>query len=296
MDDSGTVAVGPETARQLPPPFQRCSSVVEHLVHTQTVTGSNPVTATSRHHAMTWTPSATRADVIRLVGRFVQLEFSIRSAAGKLVIDETRVVAKDARRQAKDAFADAMALFLDGREAEAHDALRNANIRQAIYAKPEDPSPYCGGLFGRHRMTRVAPLKDVARVIRPRPTRCAAPDGANAREWRATVAQKLGHLQFDQQAAVVGAEKIRIGLKITRNRLEEARRAVGRLRSGGKVTRPLRQRAEEVLLFLRAREAEDGDSLKRLVRTGPYRHGIDNLLVVCTTSEDVERYLFGSRN
>jgi hypothetical protein len=233
---------------------------------------------------MTWTPTATRADVIRLIARYLRLEFSIRSAAGRLVMDEDRVARK--RRVVFD--------ISEASEAETWDALRIAGIRDAVYAPPADPARENGS-----RLRRVAPLRDVARIVRVRTTRSVSSGSSNARDWRATVAQKLGSIPRGEAVALLTAERLRVRLVITRNRLEAARREHERSRGTAKRAKARRtatptRPAESKLSALRSRECADDNQLKGIVRSDEYRRGVTHLLRVCTRSEEVESYLFGA--
>lgn len=234
--------------------------------------------------AMTWTPTATRADVIRLVARYLRLEFSIRSAAGRLVIDETRMPRK--RSVAFDISA--------ASDAEIWDALRTSNIRRAVYAKPTDPAlEVQPDEFGNHAR-RVAPLAEVARIVKVRSTRTTGSGRSDARDWRATVAQKLGSIPQDEARALLTAERLRIALVTTRNRLEEARRIRERLRGGARGARTDRRKVDERISDLRSREQADDTRLQELVRSSSYRAGVRHLLNACTRTEEIESYLFGT--
>jgi hypothetical protein len=111
------------------------------------------------HIAMTWTPTATRTDVIRMVARYVNSEFSIRSTAGKLVIDEGRL----ARKRGADVDLDRATM------PEVLDAIRTAEIRRAVYAPRRRRFDVRGERGGT--LICVAPGRDVAQIVSGRPTR-----------------------------------------------------------------------------------------------------------------------------
>lgn len=233
---------------------------------------------------MTWTPTATRADVVRMVARYVRLEFSIRSGAGNLVIDESRTAK---RRSAK--------IDLDNLSyEETMDAIVVGQLRQAIYAKPEAPQHLSThpDSRGYYPLRRVAPLRDVADIIRSRHKVGGGSQQHDAREWRATVAQKMQRLDRGAEADLLEAEHLRLGLKETRNKLEQERRTAGRLKNGGRNARNLRRHADTRVDELRSKEQRDAERLKFIVRTSAYRDGIDALLEICTETEEVETYLF----
>lgn len=255
--DFAIVAVGAQSARQRQPVAQ------------------------SPHIAMTWIPTATRADVIRMVARYIALEFSIRSTSGKLVIDEGRVPRK---RSATIDVETATAL-------EVFDAIRMAELRRAIYARPAARSDL--RLLDGSQMPTVVPRRDVARLVKGRPTRSSASEAHDARNWRAQIGKLLGSIPKAEQHALLGAEKIRHDLVEHRNQLAAARSELGRLKGGGRHARNLRRHVEGRVAELRSRECFDSDQLKSIVRSAEYRHGVDHLLAACTRSREMERYCFG---
>jgi hypothetical protein len=252
--DFAIVAVGAQSARQLP-----------------------PVTPA---HTMNWTPTATRADVIRMVARYVKLQFSVRSTSGELVIDEGRL----SRKRKADINVEQASV------PEILDAIHTAEIRRAVYATPDVPVHRTAGGVA---MRRVAPRRDVASIVQSRPTRSASPDALDARNWRATVGSKLAQIAAAERDALVTAAEIRIDLMKTRNQLEAARSAYGRLRGGGRQSREMRHGVERRIAELRSAETAESARLKHLVRSAEYRHGIDHLLTICTKSRDIEAYCFG---
>lgn len=232
-----------------------------------------------------WTPSATRADVVRMIARYVRLEFTIRSATGKLVVDETRI---SSRRVLDDRDLD----IEDMSFAEFRDAINTLVLRRAVYARPEAPRHYT---HDGQPLYRVVPLRDAVPFVRPR-VKCgrSSADGG-AREWRGSVAQKLGRLPQEQSDALVEVEHLRLSLKETQNRLEQERRVAGRLKGGGRQAQKLMRHAESRVAELRAQETRDSERLRSLTRSRAYRRGIDRLLLICTESEQVERELLLGR-
>jgi hypothetical protein len=230
---------------------------------------------------MTWTPTADRADVIRMVQKYVEKDFSIRSTAGKLVIHEGRL----ARKRGADIDIDRTS------GPEILDAIQTAEIRRAVYAPP----PRRTDVRGRdgEPMRIVAPLRDLTQVVTGRPTRSGDVGSTDVRNWRAQVASMLSEIGRDEQAALIIGAKIRIELQTLRNQLEQARSEAGRLKAGGRKARDLRRQADARVADLWSREASESDRLKRLVRSSPYRHGVDHLLIVCTKSREREAYCFG---
>lgn len=247
---------------------------------------------------MTWTPSATREDVLKVVRKYVLLEFSIRSAAGKLAIDESRV--------AKNA---SIAVEADCSETEFRQGLQTYLLRRAIYASPEAPTHYptydprhlSSDTSGRP-LRRVAPLRDVAAIVRPKSSRGSGTPQTSKRDWRASVAQKLakmGRLLMSEGIdradvlVIVEIEKDRQRRVIVRNQLQAERSAAGRLKSGGKATKHQRHEADGRVAELRAIDASLTERIQAGVRTRAYRHGIDHLLALCTATPDIERDIFG---
>jgi hypothetical protein len=232
------------------------------------------------HIAMTWTPTATRTDVIRMVARYVNSEFSIRSTAGKLVIDEGRL----ARKRGADVDLDRATM------PEVLDAIRTAEIRRAVYAPRRRRFDVRGERGGT--LICVAPGRDVAQIVSGRPTRSSV-DVVDSRNWRAHVASMLAKIPKDEEAALLGGAEIRNRLLEVRNQLEQTRTEAERLKRGGRAARNLRRHADERVAELRSRESFESDRLKRLVRSTAYRHGVDHLLIECTRSRENEAYCFG---
>lgn len=233
----------------------------------------------------TWTPTATRSDVLRMVQRYVEKEFSIRSAAGKLVIDEGRL----ARKRGSDIDID-----IDRATApEILDAIRTAEIRRAVYA-PISKRTDVLGRDGRP-MRAVAPRRAVAAIVNVHPTRSSAGDGNDERNWRANVAAMLAKIPRAEEMALLGGARLRQHLQEIRNLLEQDRSELERLKRGSRHARNLRRLVEIRVSQKRAAETAKGAELKNLVRSAEYRDGVDHLLDVCTRSREIERYCFGER-
>lgn len=131
-----------------------------------------------------------RQDVERIMELYVQLDyFSVGSAAGQFVIDETRVGRTRRRR---------IAPLAQPKNVEERDSRRTAEIRAAVYAPPEAPVVYsdCLSSDGKPvRLRRVAPLVDVVHTVRPGGGR--GHTGGVIRTdrrmqlWKATIAKKI---------------------------------------------------------------------------------------------------------
>jgi hypothetical protein len=241
-----------------------------------------------RRFLITMTADDTRADLVRkalrrrverMIDAYVRLEFSMRSAAGRMVVDETRLLKK--RRVDVD---------LDtASETEVLDAIYRASIRRAVFAPPS--APVYTNRDGTP-MRRVVPARDVANIIRSRSSHGASGCGDDVRNWRGTVAQKLSQLTREQQSAVLEVAKLRLELRLVSNQLAAARSSVGRLKRGGRDARALRARAEARVLELRTREVAIADRKKTVARSGAHRTAIDRLVVICTKTPEIEAYCF----
>lgn len=242
---------------------------------------------------MTWTPTATRADVIRMVAWWVRTEYSLRSGAGRLVIDETRLPHKPRRRFTNDS--EFMEWFANATPVEVYDTLRRADMERAVYAKPYDPTFDLQVInIEGDRPYRVAPLEAVARIVRPKARLGVNVDaGADTRNRRATIAQKLGHIPREEAETVVLAARLKIEIEELTNKADYIRKILQRLRSGGRSTKNLRRAGDERLSELQSKRSRKAEERTLLIRSDAYRDGIDGLLVVCTASEEVERECFG---
>ena len=239
-----------------------------------------PPQAYTTNNTMTWTPSATRADVERVVARYVRMEFSIPSQAGRVVIHDSRAAQKQS-----------LQVGADCSDAEFLDALRLTILRRAIYAKPRDPKfdVQDGAL-----LHRVVPLRDSAQVVRSRPSRQAGQDASNARDWRATIAQKLAKLSRKEADALTEVETLRIALQETGNLLEAARSTAERLKAGRRRARhnAAASSVASIIVALEARERVSASRLSRLLAAPDHQRGLDQLLAICTETRDIEAYVF----
>jgi hypothetical protein len=214
-----------------------------------------------------------------MVARFVRLEFSIRSMAGKLVVDETRLPRPKRSDRAE--------IDLDSLSpVETLDAIVTAIMRRAIYATPEAPKHYTDS---GELLRRVAPLRDVVPVVRSKGRRGSSSGRNDARDWRGTVAQKLQRIPRDQAAALVCAEKLRLELRETRNKLAGAISDAKRLRG----SRRKRTHLDSLIEDLRSTERKQRAARREFVESDAYDAGIDNLFAVCTETAEVERECFG---
>ncbi len=246
-----------------------------------------------------------REDVLSVVRRYVQLEFSIRSAAGRLAIDESRV--------SKDA---SLGVGPDCSDAELRSALRVYLIRNAVYAKPEAPEHQPTPEMGRvkqGKLHRVAPLRDVAPIVRPKSSRGSGAPQSSKRDWRASVGQKLQAMAVELIAGGVTRneiffrdsetndlitvleyiERTKQRRIIVRNQLQQARTAEQRIRSGGRNARNIRRHAEDRVRELRSLDSLLTDRIQFGVRSRAYRRGVDALLAICTATPEIERDIFG---
>lgn len=221
-----------------------------------------------------------RKRVVQMVARYVRLEYSIRSSAGRMAIDESRLTRKRG-----------VEIDLEtASEVEILDAINTASIRRAVY-KPASVRIF-KNVKGQ-RLHNVIAAREVAPIVRGKSKHGGSQHGDDAREWRATVGQKLARIVAAESDALITAEKIRLELRVMRNQLAAARSEVGRLRGARREARNLKRHAEDRAAELKSRESLFGDWLKSLVRTSAYRDGIDHLLAVCTESAEVEAYCFG---
>jgi hypothetical protein len=226
------------------------------------------------------TLSASRADVIRMVARYVQLAYSPRSMAGRLVVDESRLARKRETEIELDSASSVQIL----------DAIRTAMIRRAVYAPPVAPTVTNDQ---GEAIRRVMPAKAVAPIVRMGSHRGGGSDsGGDTRDWRGTVSQKLAAIPRDAAQALVKAEEIRCELLTVRNQLSAARSDVGRLRGSGKQTRNLRRDAEARVFELKSQETKLGASLEALTHSDAYRTGVADLLTVCTRTPQITAYCF----
>jgi hypothetical protein len=239
------------------------------------------------HSDISMQPEDTRADLGRrvlrkraekMVAQYVRLEFSMRSAAGRMVIDETRLF----RRQRVEIDLEIATMV------EVLDAIHSASIRRAVFTPPA--APIVRNEKGAE-LRRVMSAKDVAQIVRLKSMHGHHPEPTgDVREWCATVAQKLARLPKDERYALLEIPKIREHLVINGNQLCAARSESGRLKRGA---RYLRRNAEARVAELRSREAMLGERRDRLIRSRAYRIGLDHLVLVCTETADIEAYCFG---
>lgn len=241
-----------------------------------------PHTINTANDTMTWTPSATCAHVVAMVARYVRLEFSIRSGVGRMAIDESRA-GKPRKFQLSD--------LDDLSEVETLDLIRTTMVRQAVYSKPEAPRYLSTDLHGGEHVPirRVVPIRDAAPVVKLKSHLggAVAPQ-ASAREWRATVAQKIARARA---GILVTVEQLRQERKEKRNQLAAVERTARRLKNGGKNASHLRKEAEGRAAALRAEVAAIGERISTIARTRDYRDAPERLLALCTTSQEVETYL-----
>lgn len=234
-------------------------------------------------NSMTWTPSATRADVVRMVARYVRLAFSIRSAAGRLAIDESRI----SRRRTEQDPIDIMEMSW----VEIVEAQRYGKLRAAVMAAPERRHDVRSTVTG-DPLRCVAPTRDVAPIVRGRAHGSGNPaTGTDARNWRATVAQKLARIPRPQAEALLEVANLRMRQEEVTNQLDAVSRAERRMKSGGRNARNIRRHAAARVDELRSQKTAFSDRLARVVRTNLYRQGVDNLLTVCTKTAEIEQYL-----
>jgi len=241
-------------------------------------------------HRMTWTPSATRSDVVRMIRRYKEREFSIPSAAGKIAIDETRVVKRGRRGAEVD--------VMDASWAEIIDSARNWQIRQAVTAPVARRTDVKGSAeWNRDHILRcVAPRRSVAPIVKVKSSRRGGLSEADAdvRAWRDTVTNKLARIPRVEASALLEAEELRLKLIETSNRLTAARSDLRRATGGRRRAPDADLHVIVVALFI----SEERDHLSRLraiVHSTEYDSGIDHLLEVCTVSRDVEEYCFRMR-
>lgn len=245
------------------------------------------ITADDLHDEMHDQRTDVRSDVVRMLSRYVLLsgESSMRSIAGRIAIDETRV---GRQRPGSELVAELEGLSY----VEALDAFARAYLRKALYAQPELPQHLVDD-EGRPR-PRTMPRRDAVQIVRGRPSRHAA-SGNSARDFTATVAMKLARLPRSSEVAVVRAEQIKLERVVLGNQLQRCRSEHGRLAGGGKNAKRLRAEKGAEIATLRAREEAFDIELRSLTRTLVYRRGLELLAVYCTEAADVEAICFGLR-
>lgn len=226
--------------------------------------------------------TATRADVVRLVARYVQIEyFGIRSAAGRIAIDDSRLTKRRAAGKID---------LESASKAEVLDAIRNADIRRAVYAPVTRPV-----ILGERGdpLNFVMPVRSVAQIVRVK-SHSSATLAATDRPpqlWKSTIANKLAKLSKEEQLSLIEAENLRLALRIIANQLQAVRSEIERLKSGK--AKNLRRHAEQRRAELRSLEQLRTERLDGIVRGETYRAALDNLLRVCTETEEIEQICFG---
>lgn len=245
----------------------------------------------------TMTTDDTRADLVRkalrkraerMIARYVRLEFSMRSAVGRMALDETRLL----KKQSVDID------FESATSAEVLDAIYAQAIRRAVFARPEAPIVFGSQKHGDkyERLRRVIPAKDVAQIVRPKSKHGSSDGGCDVREWRATVAQKLARLPKAESSALLEVANIRVELGVIVNQLAAARSESGRLKRGGRDARNLKRHAEERVSELKSRETMLSDRRDKVLRGDLYLGGLDHLVTICTVSAEVEAYCFADES
>ena len=243
-------------------------------------TGHSPLT----YDAMTWTPGATHADVVRMIAKYVERQFSLPSAAGKMAIDESRV----ARRQIGP-------IDLEGGHAEVLDRIAAAYIRRVVTALPErrheKPTPRPGYEYEQSVPLRnVAPRRDVAQMVKPRSKMGGGRPQVSVRDWCGTIAQKVKEAEA---GSLVKIEVLRQKRRERRNQLADTERACRRMKILGKATAAARLEREAEAAALRGDIRDLSDQISEIARTKAYRDAPDALLRVCTETAEIEAYCFG---
>src|ERR1043165_672601 len=93
-----------------------------------------------------WRPKAQKSDVARVIRRFVALEFDLRSAAGRLVLDESHVLSREVP-DADEAGLDVRKLtwaeleeHVRGWHIQRRETVMRWKLRQLVTAPPELPA------------------------------------------------------------------------------------------------------------------------------------------------------------
>lgn len=298
-ESSCTVVVGAQSAiiSQSQPAAHRTSSHHELTVVPdvrRTVTGtldSGPTVAAVLNGGVmaARVSTATNDDVVRMLMRYRGREFSLRSMAGKIAVVHESRVERRKRRRSEPIDIENMS------HAEVMDAVNTACIRRAVYAKPEVPVQYGRAVNGvSPQLHRVIAAEYVASIVRPRSKHGASAVNTSVRDWRADVGKRLGELPNDQEVAVLDATDIRIKLQEIENELSRTRSEAERLKSGGRIERNRRRHATGRVAELDSLRRLEKDRLSDLTRTKEYRRGMRELLRLCTQTEELELYFFGS--
>jgi len=254
-----------------------------------------------------------------MIRLYKEREFSIPSAAGKIAIDETRILRRRGRFDEVDlaemSWSDMLAVCRNGKireavtapperrtdvtyptsETETREAL--ASYREVVRSESctdEKRSSALSMMMGALRgkpMRCVAPRRAVAPIVKLRPTRGGATYAdSDVRAWRDTVTNKLARIRRDEERALLLAEDLRSKLIETTNRLA-AKRSETQRSSGGR-RRTCDQLSAPVVLLLEVDERRLLDDLSSIENSTTYSNAIDNLLAVCTVSREVEEYCF----
>jgi hypothetical protein len=256
-----------------------------NLLHSEVADSFGHSPSANTHNLMSWTPTRTREDVVHVVKRFVAKEFTPRSAAGKIAIDESRT-----RRDRP---------VRDMSETEFRGEIRAALLSLLAGASPSAPvvrSTTLAADGSYPALRRVAPLRDVAAIVRGRHGRGGSVPAAGAREWRATVAQKLRSIDPTgaEGFALVRAARLRLDLIEIRNALQAVSTKAERQRGGKKAKRgTARAGADLQRDAVKALEEAKSAELASLVKTRAYLRGVDHFLAACTATEEIETYIFG---
>lgn len=243
---------------------------------------------------MTDERTPVREDVVRMLKRYVRMEyFGIRSGAGRLVIDESRMPRKGRGMPP----AEVREFIQTASKVEILDAIATADLRRAAYAptarRAECSTP--GRFATEGPLHCVAPRRDVSNVVSIKSRmggNAAAATDRDPQLWKSTVAAKLAKIPKLEQRAVVSAAILRLELIEIRNALQQTRTAVERLRGGRKKARAEYHPAENRRTELAISEEKKSDQLKALVRTRLYRDGLDRLWYLCAVDEAVRVYVF----
>lgn len=231
-----------------------------------------------------------RKDVERVLDLYVRIEyFSSGSAAGRIVIDESRVPHRRPKRTVRAP-----------ETIEERDAQRITELRRAIYAPPSDPKL---DVQGGADLRRVAPLRDVAQVVKPHSRHAVGLPHTDRRTqlWKSTVATKLARMNracglcrsgCRHAKVLLEAAAIRVQLEAARNVARVCERDVGsrtRRRRLGElgVRRAEAKRAE-------AREASSELSSRRIsiTRSSLYGEALELFYLVCSDTVATRAYVF----
>ena len=166
------------------------------------------------HHERMSTDIGIRAEVQRIMGEYVRSAYSLRSASGGMVINYDRLMLRGAAAR----------------------CLTCGNTRKQGKHRGEGAHPFASAsappaprvLIGEagEPLNVTAPRRDVAQIVRGRANGHTAATSSR-RDWRTTIAAKLGRLGQPYAGLLEQEAVIRIEQQSLKNRLKQIDQALG---------------------------------------------------------------------